>query len=266
MEIIIADTYKGMSELAADMIERQLLRKPSSVLGLATGSTPVGLYQELVRRHREEGLDFSKVITFNLDEYLDLSPSHSQSYRYFMDENLFSHINVDPKNIHVPYGHAEEVVEFCEWYEEEIKRAGGIDIQVLGIGADGHIAFNEPGSSLGSRTRLKTLTKQTIDDNARFFDKPDEVPRFAITMGVGTILEAKEIILLANGGKKADIVAQALEGPITAQVSASALQMHRHVTVIVDSEAGSKLRRADYYKWVFQEKKRLIPRLIGKVT
>ncbi len=266
MEIIIAETYDDTSRLAADVIERQLLRKPSSVLGLATGSTPIGMYQELVRRHTEKGLDFSKVITFNLDEYLDLAPSHEQSYRYFMDHNLFDHINVDPKSIHVPYGHAEEVDEFCGWYEEEIKRAGGIDIQLLGLGADGHIAFNEPGSSLGSRTRLKTLTKQTIDDNARFFDNPNDVPRFAITMGVGTILEAKEILLLASGTNKADIVAQALEGPITAQVSASALQMHRHVTVIVDAEAGSKLKRADYYRWVFQEKKRLIPRLVGKVT
>lgn len=266
MEIIIAANYDEMSKLAGDMIERQLLRKPSSVLGLATGSTPVGLYKDLVRRHKQEVLDFSKVITFNLDEYLDLSPSHSQSYRYFMDQHLFNHINLDPKNIHVPYGHASEVEEFCDWYEQEIKRAGGIDIQILGIGADGHIAFNEPGSSLGSRTRLKTLTKQTIEDNARFFDRSEEVPRFAITMGVGTILEAKEIILLANGAKKAGIVAEALEGPITAQVSASALQMHRHVTVILDAEAGSKLKRADYYKWIFQEKKRLIPRLIGKVT
>jgi len=266
VEIIITDTYDEMSRLAADMIERQLLRKPSSVLGLATGSTPVGLYRELVRRHREKGLDFSKVITFNLDEYLDLPPSHPQSYRYFMDQHLFRHINIDPKNVHVPYGHASEVEEFCEWYEQEIRRAGGIDIQILGIGADGHIAFNEPGSSLGSRTRLKTLTRQTIEDNARFFDDPNQVPRFAITMGVGTIMEAREIILLANGAKKAAIVAEALEGPITAQVSASVLQMHRHVTVIVDAEAGSRLKRADYYKWVFQEKKRLIPRLIGKVT
>ena len=266
MEIIIAETYEGMSKLAADMIERQLMRKPSSVLGLATGSTPVGLYRELARRHTEEGLDFSKVVTFNLDEYLDVAPSHPQSYRYFMDQHLFSHINVDLKNIHVPYGHAGEVEEFCEWYEEEIKRAGGIDVQVLGIGADGHIGFNEPGSSLGSRTRLKTLTRETIEDNARFFDNLDEVPRFAITMGVGTIQEAREILLLANGKNKAEIVAQALEGPITAQVSASALQLHRHVTVIVDADAGSKLKRAEYYRWVFQEKKRLIPRLIGKVT
>jgi glucosamine-6-phosphate deaminase len=266
MEIIIADNHDEMSRVAADMLERQLLRKPSSVLGLATGSTPVGLYRELVRRHREEGLDFSKIITFNLDEYLDLAPSHPQSYRYFMDENLFKHINVDPKNIHVPYGHAEEIDAFCDWYEEEIRNAGGIDIQVLGIGADGHIAFNEPGSSLGSRTRLKTLTKQTIEDNARFFEDPEEVPRFAITMGVGTIMEAREILLLATGAKKAEIVAHALEGPVTAQVTASVLQMHRHVTVVLDAEAGSMLKRADYYRWVFEEKKRLIPRLIGKVT
>lgn len=266
VEIIITPTYEAMSQLAADIIERQLLRKPSSVLGLATGSTPVGLYRALIRKHKEEGLDFSKVVTFNLDEYLDLAPSHSQSYRRFMDENLFSHINVEPRNIHVPYGQAANVEEFCAWYEGEIERYGGIDLQVLGIGGDGHIAFNEPGSSLGSRTRLKTLTRQTIEDNARFFRDPDEVPRFAITMGVGTIMEAREILLLANGAKKAEIVAAALEGPITAQVSASALQMHRHVTVLLDEEAGSRLGRADYYKWVFEQKRRLIPRLIGKVT
>jgi glucosamine-6-phosphate deaminase len=266
MEIIITESYEEMSKVAADIVERQLLKKPSSVLGLATGSTPVGTYQQLVRRHKEEGLDFSKVVTFNLDEYLDLSPSHDQSYRYFMDHNLFHHINVDPKNIHVPYGHAEDVEEFCTWYESEIERAGGIDLQVLGIGGDGHIAFNEPGSSLGSRTRLKTLTKQTIEDNARFFKSIEEVPRFAITMGVGTIMEAKDILLLANGAKKAEIVAEALEGPITAQVSASVLQMHPEVTVVLDAEAGSKLKRADYYRWVFEEKKRLIPRLVGKVT
>jgi glucosamine-6-phosphate deaminase len=266
MEIIIADNYEEMSRFAGDVMERQLLRKPSSTLGLATGSTPIGLYRELVRRHKDEGLDFSKVVSFNLDEYLDLAPTHPQSYRYFMDENLFKHVNIDPKNIHVPYGHAEEIDAFCEWYEAEIERAGGIDLQVLGIGADGHIAFNEPGSSLGSRTRLKTLTQQTIEDNARFFDKEEEVPRFAITMGVGTIMEAKEILLLANGSKKAEIVAAALEGPVTAQVSASVLQMHRHVTVVLDAEAGSALKRADYYRWVFAEKKRLIPRMVGKVT
>jgi glucosamine-6-phosphate deaminase len=248
------------------MVSRQLLKKPSSVLGLATGSTPVGTYKELVRMHKEEGLDFSKVTSFNLDEYLDLSPTHDQSYRYLMNQNLFKHINLDPRNIHVPYGHAADVEEFCDWYEAEIVRSGGIDLQILGIGGDGHIAFNEPGSSLGSRTRLKTLTRETIEDNARFFKHRDEVPRFAITMGVGTIMEAKEIILLANGPKKAAIIAEALEGPVTAQVSASVLQLHRHVTVLLDAEAGSKLKRADYYRWVYEEKKRLIPRMIGKVT
>lgn len=266
MEIIITKSYEEMSQLAGSMIEKQLLKKPSSVLGLATGSTPIGLYQDLIRRHHEGCLDFSKVISFNLDEYLDLPPSHPQSYRYFMDEHLFKHINIDPKNIHVPYGHSEDVEEFCAWYEDEIKRVGGIDLQVLGIGGDGHIAFNEPGSSLGSRTRLKTLTKQTIEDNARFFKSIEEVPRFAITMGVGTIMEAKQIILLANGKKKAEVIAEALEGPVTAQVSASVLQLHQHVTVLLDEEAGSKLKRADYYRWVFAEKKRLIPRMIGKVT
>ncbi len=266
MEIIITADYDEMSKLAARMIARQVLRKPCSVLGLATGSTPIGTYEELARLHRKEGLDFSKVATFNLDEYLGLPPTHDQSYRYFMDQHLFKHINVQKSNIHVPYGHAEQVEDFCRWYEAEIKRFGGIDIQLLGIGGDGHIAFNEPGSSLGSRTRLKTLTKQTIEDNARFFAKLEDVPRFAITMGVGTIMEAREILLLANGAKKAEIVAEALEGPITAQVSASALQMHPHVTVIVDAEAGAHLKRADYYRWVYEEKKRLIPAMVGKVT
>jgi glucosamine-6-phosphate deaminase len=266
VEIIITKSYEEMSRLAADMIAHQLLRTPSSILGLATGSTPVGTYKELVKWHKEKGLDFSKVVTFNLDEYLDLPPTHDQSYRYFMDQNLFNHINVDPKNIHVPYGHTEDVEEFCAWYEQEIENAGGIDLQVLGIGGDGHIAFNEPGSSLGSRTRLKTLTQETIDDNARFFDKEEDVPRFAITMGVGTILEAHKIILLANGAKKAEIIRDALEGPVTAQVTASALQLHPHVTVLLDAEAGSALKRADYYKWVFNQKKKLIPRLIGEST
>lgn len=266
MEVIITQTAEEMAVLAADMIERQLLSKPNSVLGLATGSTPVGLYRELIRRHKEKGLDFSQVVTFNLDEYLGLPPSHPQSYRYFMDQHLFNHINVPPGNIHVPYGHADSVLDFCAWYEDQIHRAGGIDIQILGIGGDGHIAFNEPGSSLGSRTRLKTLTQETISDNARFFATMDEVPRFAITMGVGTILEARKILLLANGPKKADIIAQAIEGPITSQVSASALQLHRDAIVLVDDAAGAKLKRADYYRWVYEQKRRLVPRLLGQST
>jgi len=263
MEIIIADSYEQMGVQAATIIRQQLLRKPNSVLGLATGSTPIGTYKELIRLHREEGLDFSQATTFNLDEYLGLPPSHEQSYRYFMDEHLFNHVNIPKGKIHVPYGHAESVLEFCEWYENEITHAGGIDIQILGIGGDGHIAFNEPGSSLGSRTRLKTLTEQTIQDNARFFTSMEEVPKFAITMGVGTILEAKKIILIANGAAKAEIMAEAIEGPITSQVTASALQLHRDVVVIVDKEAGAKLKRADYYRWILEQKKKLVPKLIG---
>jgi len=266
VEINITETYDEMSTVAARMVRRQLLKKPNSVIGFATGSTPIGMYKELVCLHREEGLDFSKAITFNLDEYLDLSPLHEQSYRYFMDHHLFNHVHIDPKNIHVPYGHVEDVERFCLWYEQEIERHGGIDLQILGIGADGHIAFNEPGSSLGSRTRLKMLTDQTIQDNARFFDNPEDVPRFVITMGVGTILEANEIIMLADGAKKADIVAQALEGPVTAQVTASALQLHRQVSVVLDAEAGSKLTRADYYRGILEEKKQLLSRMIGKVN
>ena len=264
MEVIVTKNYAEMSALAARMIEQQLLRKPNSVLGLATGSTPIGTYKELIRLHKEKGLDFSQVVSFNLDEYLGLSPSHPQSYRYFMDEHLFKHVNQPGGNIHVPYGHAESVLEFCDWYERQIAEAGGIDIQILGIGADGHIAFNEPGSSLGSRTRLKTLTQQTIGDNARFFDSQDEVPQFAITMGVGTILEAKQIILLANGAKKAKIVAEAIEGPVTSQVTASALQLHRDVVVLVDAEGGAELARADYYKWVVDQKLKLVPELLGR--
>lgn len=263
MEVIITRTPDEMAVMAADLIERQLLSKPNSVLGLATGSTPIGTYHELIRRHREKGLDFSQVTTFNLDEYLGLPPTHEQSYRYFMDQHLFKHVNIPPGNIHVPYGHADSVLDFCAWYEDQIKRAGGIDIQLLGIGSDGHIAFNEPGSSLGSRTRLKTLTKQTITDNARFFKSSEEVPLFAITMGVGTILEASKILLIANGAAKAGIIAQAIEGPITSQVTASALQLHREVIVVVDEAAGSKLQRADYYRWVYEQKKRLIPKLLG---
>jgi glucosamine-6-phosphate deaminase len=263
MEVIITENYESMSKLSAGLIRQQLLSKPNSVLGLATGSTPVGTYKELVRLHKELGLDFSQVVSFNLDEYLGLPPSHEQSYRYFMNDNLFNHVNVPPGNIHVPYGHAESVIDFCAWYEGQITLAGGIDLQILGIGGDGHIAFNEPGSSLGSRTRLKTLTEETIKDNARFFANADEVPRFAITMGVGTIMEAKRIIMLASGRAKAAIIAEAIEGPITSQVTASALQMHRDVVVIVDADAGSKLKRADYYRWVYDQKKSLAPHTIG---
>jgi len=263
MEIILTRDYEEMSRLTAGMIARQLRRKPNSVLGLATGSTPLGAYRELIALHQREGLDFSKVTTFNLDEYLGLPPSHPKSYNAFMWENLFKHLNISPSRVYIPQGTTSDAEEFCLWYEEEIRKAGGIDLQLLGIGGDGHIAFNEPGSSLGSRTRVKTLEQQTIRDNARFFGEESNVPRFAITMGIGTILEAKRIILIASGKIKAQACAQFIEGPVTGQVTASALQMHRETTVILDEEAGSQLARKDYYNWI-RDNKHLVQKVLGR--
>ncbi|RKY70466.1 MAG: glucosamine-6-phosphate deaminase, partial [Candidatus Latescibacterota bacterium] len=213
MRVIIEQDYDSMSKRAAEFVAGIVRNKPDCVLGLATGSTPIGLYKELIRMHQEEGLDFARVTTFNLDEYYGLAPEHDQSYHYFMHDNLFNHINVSPANINVPSGTAPDVNGACAHYEEMIEEAGGIDIQVLGIGGDGHIAFNEPGSSLGSRTRLVTLDEGTIKDNARFFEKEEDVPHLAITMGVGTILEARKCLVLASGAKKAGIIAEAVEGP-----------------------------------------------------
>ena len=250
MEIVITESYEALSRAAAQRVAKTLHAKPDAVLGLATGSTPLGLYRELVRMHREEGLDFSLVTTFNLDEYVGLPPEHPQSYHHFMRENLFRHVNVAPQNVHVPSGVADDYVAYCRWYEERIAACGGIDLQVLGIGADGHIGFNEPSSSLGSRTRLKTLARQTLEDNARFFDAPEEVPVYSVTMGVGTILEAREIVLLASGNSKAAAVTGAIEGPVSAMNTASALQLHPQVTVFADREAAAGLKMLDYYLWV----------------
>lgn len=247
MRVIIEKDYESMSKRAAQFVADLVRKKPNAVLGLATGSTPIGLYQELIRMHKEAGLDLSKVTTFNLDEYCGLAPDHDQSYHYFMHQKLFNHINIPEKSIHVPDGLAKDYDAFCEKYEKMIKDAGGIDIQVLGIGGDGHIAFNEPGSSLGSRTRVKTLTEETITDNSRFFAKVEDVPRYALTMGVGTIMEARVCLILANGQKKAVVVAQAVEGPVTSQVTASVLQMHPEVIAIFDEPAASQLSRRDYY-------------------
>ncbi|MEM2929536.1 MAG: glucosamine-6-phosphate deaminase [Thermoproteota archaeon] len=250
MRVIITKGYEEMSRRAAKIIAEQLRRKPNSVLGLATGSTPLGTYKELIRMYREEGLDFSKAVTFNLDEYYGLAPNHPQSYHYFMFENLFNHINISHRNIHIPDGLAKDVKAFCQKYEEEIKKTGGIDLQLLGIGRDGHIAFNEPGSPLFGRTTLVALAEETIKDNARFFESETEVPRLAITMGCGTIMEARKIILLANGEGKADAVAATIEGPITSQITASILQMHPDTVIIIDEAAAAKLRRKDYYRHV----------------
>ncbi len=259
METIICADYEMIGKTAAKMVAEVLNHKPNAVLGLATGSTPLGLYGELIRMHREEGLDFSQVTSFNLDEYVGLSADHEQSYHYFMHENFFKHVNIHPHNIHIPSGTTDNYPAFCEWYEQRIEDCGGIDVQILGIGSDGHIAFNEPGSSLGSQTRIKTLARQTIEDNARFFEKPEDVPVYAITMGVGTILDSGKLLLLANGKNKADAVAAAIEGPVTSMITASALQLHPDAVALVDVEAASKLKMREYYDWI-QAKKPGAPR------
>ena len=260
MEVRISKTYEELSRRAAELVAGVINAKPNAVLGLATGSSPVGLYKELARMHKEDGLDFSQVTTFNLDEYVGLSAKHEQSYHYFMHEHLFKHINVPKERIHIPSGTTQNYTAFCQWYEDRIRACGGIDVQLLGIGSDGHIAFNEPTSSLASRTRLKTLARPTIEDNARFFGKPEDVPIYAITMGVGTILEARQLVLVASGASKADAVAKMIEGSVTSMVTASALQLHPNAEVFLDEAAAAKLSMRDYYDWV-QEKKPGAPQL-----
>jgi len=250
MRVIVEQTPEAVARQSAVIVADLVRRMPRCVLGLATGSTPLGLYKELIRLHREADLDFSRVVTFNLDEYVGLPPDHEQSYRYFMQVNLFDHINIDHRNTFVPDGRALDFEAYCSQYEKMIDDAGGIDLQVLGIGSDGHIAFNEPGSSLGSRTRLKTLTSETVRDNARFFGSEAGVPRLAITMGVGTILESRRCLLLATGDHKARAIRETVEGPVTAQVTASALQLHRDVVCVIDEEAARFLERRDYYREV----------------
>lgn len=244
MRVIVKEDYGALCHAAAEMVAGMIRARPDCVLGFATGFTPLGLYKELIRMHRDEGLDFSKVVTFNLDEYVGLAPSHEQSYHYYMWSNLFDHVNIDPRYVHIPMGMAEDIEGHCNWYEAQIERFGGIDLQILGIGTNGHIAFNEPGSSLGSRTRVKTLTEKTRRVNKRFFAQ-GEVPGFALTMGVGTIMDARRLLLLASGETKADAIAACVEGPITARCPATIVQMHRYATILVDAEAAAKLE-CDY--------------------
>jgi glucosamine-6-phosphate deaminase len=250
MEIIIQPTPEAGSRIAGRVVAQMLREKSNAVLGLATGSTPLLLYRELVQL----GLDWSHVTSFNLDEYVGLPVEHPQSYHTFMRENLFRHVNIDEKNVHIPNGLAQDIPAYCEQYEASIRAAGCIDLQVLGIGTDGHIGFNEPTSSLASRTRIKTLTPRTRQDNARFFGQGEDVPHHVITMGIGTIMEARQILLLAFGKTKADAIAEAVEGPVTAMNPASVLQMHPVVKVVLDEGAAAKLTRASYYRWVYDNK------------
>ncbi len=255
MEIIIKENGQAASEAAARVVARLVREKPNAVIGLATGSTPLMLYKELIRMHKEEGLDFSRVSTFNLDEYIGLPRDHEQSYYTFMWDNLFSQINIQPENVHIPDGMTDDVPAFCAEYERKIVAAGGIDLQVLGIGSDGHVGFNEPTSSFASRTRIKTLTRQTVADNARFFDGDEsQVPHHCITMGIGTIMDARRNLLLAFGEGKADAIADMVEGPVAAIMPASILQHHPDAKIFIDEPAAAKLKLADYYRWVYDGK------------
>lgn len=239
MKVIVTDTYEEMSRAAADVIAACIEGKPDCVLGLATGSTPIGLYADLVDDCAEGKISFKDVKTFNLDEYRGLDPKHHQSYRYFMQDNLFDHVDVVPENTHVPNGFNPDADAACAEYEAGIEAAGGLDLQLLGLGHNGHIGFNEPADSFAVTTNCVKLTESTINANSRLFDSVDEVPREAYTMGIGTIMKAKKILVVANGEGKAEIVKKAFFGPVVPQVPASVLQLHPDVTVIVDKEAGA---------------------------
>ncbi len=248
MNILVCETPEAAGELVANEILAAIRRKPELVLGLATGSTPIGIYARLVRTHRDRQVDFSGVRTFNLDEYVGVAEDHPQSYRYFMRDHLFRGIELPSEQIHFPPSEGPDLQRKCDDYEQAIRDANGIDIQLLGIGSNGHIGFNEPTSSLASRTRLKTLTDKTLRDNARFHGPDEEQPQVAATMGVGTILESRRILLQSFGRRKAEAVRAAVEGPISSFWPASALQLHPDVTLYLDPESASLLSMRDYYR------------------
>ncbi|MDU5109171.1 MAG: glucosamine-6-phosphate deaminase [Clostridium sp.] len=240
MKIIITKNYEELSKVAANEMAETIKNNPKAILGLATGGSPIGMYNELIRMNKEGEIDFSTITTVNLDEYIGLSGEHTQSYRYFMNDNLFNHINIDKKNTYVPNGLAENVEEECKNYDAKIADLGGTDVQLLGIGNNGHIAFNEPDQELVAGTHLTGLTEDTIKANARFFNSIDEVPKTALTMGLGGIMKSKKIIVIASGEGKAEAVKAMVNGKISTNMPASMLQMHRDVVVIVD-EAAAKL-------------------------
>ncbi len=241
MKIIVCENYDEMSLKGAEIVKEQVNSKPDCILGLATGSTPVGLYTCLAEMNKKGDVDFSKVTSFNLDEYYPISPENDQSYRYFMNENLFSKINIDIAKTHVPNGMAEDPEKACKEYDESILAAGGIDLQILGIGQNGHIAFNEPADELYEGTHLTGLTESTIKANARFFEKEEDVPTKAVTMGIASIMRARKIIILANGPAKREIVEKLINGGITTNIPASILKVHPDVTLICDKEACPEL-------------------------
>ena len=252
MQVIIRPDRNQACELAAAIVEKRIRSRADAVLGLATGRTMELLYDKLVEKHEKANLDFSLIRTYNLDEYIGIPPENPGSYRYYMNEKLFNRVNIDLRNTHLPLGMANDIKEECRMYEWSIQANGGISLQILGLGKDGHIGFNEPLSALKSRTRDKSLTPTTIQDNEKLFENSEDMPRRAITMGVGTILEAKQILLLVTGKSKAEILAKAVEGPITSMISATALQLHENCIVITDEEAASQLQGRNYYQWIFE--------------
>ncbi|NEW26005.1 glucosamine-6-phosphate deaminase [Nocardia cyriacigeorgica] len=253
MEIVIRDDEQQVATTVADIVEGYV-RRGAATLGLATGSSPLSSYRELARRHREHGLDFSACTAFLLDEYVGLPKDHPQSYFSVIRAEFTDHVNLDPARVFGPDGEAADTGAEAQRYDAAIAACGGVDVQLLGIGTDGHIGFNEPSSALTSRTRVKTLTAQTRRDNARFFDGADAVPRHVLTQGLGTIGEARHLVMIAVGARKADAIAAAVEGPLTAFCPASIMQWHRHVTVVIDEAAAGALRLADYYRYALEHK------------
>ncbi len=254
MEIVILSSAEEIGEAAADVVERALGRSEHPVLGVATGSSPLAAYGALAARTRSGLLDLSAVDVFALDEYVDLPVDHPQSYARYVREEVVAPLGLDPARVHVPDGLAEDLEAACEDYEDAIARAGGVDVQLLGIGANGHLGFNEPTSSLGSRTRVKDLTAQTREDNARFFGGLEQVPELCVTQGLGTITDARTLLLIAQGEHKAGAIAAAVEGPLTSMCPASLLQVHRRAVLLLDEAAASRLELADYYRSVRSHK------------
>jgi len=262
MDIIILKSSEQVAQTGAQVLQDLLATKADAVLGLATGRTPLALYQQLIAACEKNSLSFRDVTTFNLDEYLGISPEDAQSYRSYMQRELFDRIDIDTSNTYLPECAVDEnPLDVGPRYEEKIHAAGGIDLQILGIGQNGHIGFNEPSSSLKSRTRIKTLTRETIANNRQYFDDPKTQPQLAITMGIATIMDAHQTVLLATGAEKAEAVRQSIEGPVSSMWPASILQMHERVTVLLDEEAASALVRRDYYNWVQGQKRLLLAQI-----
>lgn len=241
MRVVICENYAEMSRLAAEEIASEMKKKKDFVLGLATGSTPVGTYGNLIEMNKQGEIDFTDVKTFNLDEYCGLYPNHDQSFNYFMYMNLFNYINIKNENVHVPFGFATDYDAWCKGYEDAIAKAGGLDLQLLGMGSNGHIGFNEPAEEFAEITHTVELTESTIKDNSRFFEKIEDVPTSAVTMGIGTIMRAKKIVMVVNGANKAKAVKAMIDGPVTPSMPASALQNHPDVTIFVEKEAAKEI-------------------------